>query len=142
MSNRKQFEMPVSQPLTFSGVPRSEGGAIPDVDTTIVYSDAIYIGDAETISLAFEVSNVSGTTHVQADYEISFDFDHRIETGNEASPVANWVDETAIVADSTADDTVSPFALAPILAPYIRIKFRGAANNGSFNRIRGVLFRQ
>ncbi len=142
MTIRKQCEMPVKQPLTFGGVPKSEGGTIPDVATTIVYSDAIYIGDAETLTAVFQVSNVSGTTHAQIDYQTSWNFDSRIETGNEASPIADWVDETAIVADLTADDTESPYALSPLLAPYIRFKFSGAASNGSFNRIRGILFRQ
>lgn len=142
MSVRKQCEMPVKQPLTFGGIPRSEGGTIPDVATTIVYSDAISIGDAEDITAVFQVSNVSGSTHVKIEYQVSWDFDRRIETGNEASPVANWVDDTDVVADLTADDTESPYALSPLLAPYIRFKFSGAGSNGSFNRIRGILFRQ
>lgn len=142
MTNRKQCEMPVKQPLTFGGIPRSEGGTIPDVATTIVYSDAIRIGDSETQSAVFQVSNVSGTTHALIEYQTSWNFDSRIETGNEASPIADWVDETEVEDDLTADDTESPYALSPLLAPYIRFKFSGAASNGSFNRIRGVLFRQ
>lgn len=136
------MDVPVKQPLTFGGIPRSEGGTIPDVATTIVYSDAVYVGDAEDVSLVFQVTNVSGTTHVLAAYEISFDFNPRIETGNEASSVANWVDTTTAVADSTVNDTDVPAALSPILAPYLRAKFSGAASNGSFNRIRGAVFRQ
>lgn len=142
MTIRKQCEMPVKQPLTFGGVPRSEGGAIPDVATTFVYSDAIYIGDAETLTAVFQVSNVSGATHAKIEYQTSWDFDKRIETGNEASPVANWAGDTDVVVDLTSDDTESPYALSPLLAPYIRFKFSGAASNGSFNRIRGILFRQ
>ena len=142
MTIRKQCEMPVKQPLTFGGIPRSEGGVIPDVATTIVFSDAIHIGDSEVLTAIFQVSNVSGTTHAKIDYQVSWDFDRRTETGNEASPTANWVDETNIVADLTNDDTESPYALSPLLAPYIRFKFSGAASNGSFNRIRGILFRQ
>ncbi len=143
MTFRKQCEMPVKQPLTFSGVPRSEGGTIPDVATTIVYSDAIHIGDAETLTAVFQVSNVSGTTHAKIEYQTSWNFDRRTETGSEGSPTADWVDDTVVVADLTgADDTESPYALSPLLAPYIRFKFSGAANNGSFNRIRGILFRQ
>ena len=142
MQNRQHNEMPVKQPLTFSGVPGSEGGTIPDVDTTIVFSDAIRIADASVFTAIFQVSNVSGTTHVKIEYQTSWDFNSRVEDGNEASPIANWVDTTTIVADLTADDTESPFALSPLLAPYIRFRFSGAASNGSFNRIRGSLFRQ
>lgn len=142
MSRRKQHEMPIKQPLTFSGVPKSEGGTIPDVATTIVYSDAISIKDADTLSAVFRVTNVSGTTHVKIEYQVSWDFDRRIETGNEASPVAKWVDDTVIDADLTDNDTESPYALSPLLAPYIRFKFSGATSNVSFNRIRGALFKQ
>ncbi len=142
MTIRKQCEMPVKQPLTFGGVPRSEGGTIPDVATTIVYSDAIFIGDSEVLTAVFQVTNVSGTTHVKIEYQVSYDFDKRIEDGDEASPIANWVDDTTVVADLTDNDTESPYALSPLLAPYIRFKFSGAASNGSFNRIRGILFRQ
>ena len=142
MSNRKQFEMPVKQPLTFGGVPRSEGGTVPDVATTEVFSDAIYVGDADTVSVAYQVTNVSGTTHALVQYEVSFNFDPRIETGSEGSPVARWIDLTTITADNTTNDTDIPAPLSPILAPYIRIKFSGAASNGSFNRCRGILFRQ
>lgn len=142
MTIRKQCEMPVKQPLTFGGIPRSEGGVIPDVATTIVFSDAIYIGDSEVLTAIFQVSNVSGTTHAKIEYQTSWDFDRRTENGNEASPTANWAGNTTVEADLTADDTESPYALSPLLAPYIRFKFSGAASNGSFNRIRGILFRQ
>lgn len=142
MSRRKQFEMPVKQPLTFAGVPRSEGGTVTGTPGTALYSDAIYIGDAETISATFQVSSVSGTTHAKIDYQISRDFDRRTETGSETSPTASWVDDTPIVADNTTNDTDIPFVVSPILAPYIRFKFTGAAANGEFNRIRGILFRQ
>lgn len=143
MTGRKQYEMPVRQPLTFGGIPKSEGGTIPDVATTIVYSDAIRIDDAETFTAVFQVSNVSGTTHAKIEYQTSWNFDHRIENGNESSPVADWVDDTTIVADLTgADDTESPYALSPLLASHIRFKFSGASSNGSFNRIRGILLRQ
>ena len=141
-SRRKQHEMPIKQPLTFSGVPKSEGGTIPDVNTTIVFSDAIRITDAETLVAVFQVTNVSGATHVMIEYEVSWDFDRRIETGNESSPKANWVDRTTVVADLTDNDTESPYALSPLLAPYIRFRFSGAGSNGSFNRIRGILFKQ
>ena len=142
MSNRKQFEMPVKQPLTFGGVPRSEGGTVTGTPGTALYSDAIYVGDADTVSVAYQVSNGSGTTHALVQYEVSFNFDPRIETGSEGSPVASWVDLTTITADNTTNDTDIPAALSPILAPYIRIKFSGAGSNGAFNRLRGVLFRQ
>jgi len=142
MSNRKQCEMPVKQPLTFSGVPRSEGGTVTGTPGTAIYSDAIYIGDAETITAVFQVTNVSGTTHAKIEYQVSYDFDPRTETGSESSPVASWVDDTTIVADNTTNDTDLPFALAPLLAPYIRFKWTGAASNGAFNRLRGLVFRQ
>ena len=119
MTIRKQCEMPVKQPLTFGGVPRSEGGTIPDVATTIVYSDAIFIGDSEVLTAVFQVTNVSGTTHVKIEYQVSYDFDKRIEDGDEASPIANWVDDTTVVADLTDNDTESPYALSPLLAFHI-----------------------
>ncbi len=136
------MKIPVKQPLTFGGVPKSEGGTIPDVATTIVYSDAIYVGDAEVLSCLLKVSNVSGATHVKIEFQTSQDFDPRIESGNEASPVASWVDDTEVVADLTTDDTDMPYALSPILNLWLRFKFSGATNNGSFNRIRGVLIKQ
>ncbi len=117
MTIRKQCEMPVKQPLTFAGVPRSEGGTIPDVATTLVYSDAIHIGDAETLTAVFQVSNVGGATHAKIEYQTSWNFDRRTETGSEGSPTADWADDTDIDADLTADDTESPYALSPLLAP-------------------------
>ncbi len=142
MSSRKQCEMPVKQPLTFGGIPRSEGGTVTGTPGTVLYSDAVRVGDAETISIAYQVTNVSGTTHALVQYEVSSDFDPRIENGNEASSIASWVDVTTITADNTTDDTDIPAALSPILAPFIRIKFSGATSNGAFNRLRGVIFRQ
>jgi len=136
------MKVPVKQPFTFGGVPRSEGGTIPDVATTEVFTDAIYVGDAETLSVAFQVTNAGGTTHALVQYEMSTDFDPRIETGNEGSPIANWVDTTNIVADNTTNDTDVLTAITPTLCTWLRIKFSGAASNGSFNRIRGSVLRQ
>ena len=125
----------VRQPLTFSGVPRSRSGTVTGTPGTALYSDAIYIGDAEYISAVLQVSNVSGSTHALIKYEESWNYDPRDQSGD-------WVNSTSVVADLTADDTESPYALSPILAPYLRFEFSGAASNGAFNRLRGVVFKQ
>ncbi len=125
----------VKQPLTWSGVPRSEGGTVTGTPGTALYSDAIFMGDAETVSFVIRVSNVSGSTHVLIEYQESWNYDPTTDTGD-------WAGDTTVVADMTTDDTEMPYALDPILAPYIRFKFSGAASNGSFNRIRGVLHKQ
>ena len=129
------LKIAVRQPLVWGGIPRSEGGTVPDVATTYQNSDPIYVGDSETLSAEFAVSNVSGATHVIASHQISFDYNPKTKSGT-------WVDETTIVADMTTDDTMMPYALSVILAPYIRLRFGGAASNGSFNRIRGSLTKQ
>ncbi len=85
---------------------------------------------------------MGGTTHALIEYQTSQDFDSRIETGSEASPVASWINDTTIVADLSTDDTDMPYALSPILNLWIRFKFSGAASNGAYNRIRGGLFKQ
>jgi hypothetical protein len=140
MNNR--MEVPVRQPFTFGGVPKSEGGTVTGSPGTALYTDAIYVGDAELFSLAFRVSNVSGTTHTLVESQISFDFDPRTETGNEASSIAKWVDDATEVADSTVNDTDVAVPISVTLAPYVRFKFTGAGSNGAYNRIRGVVFRQ
>ncbi len=128
-------KMSVRQPLTWSNVPRSEGGTVTGTPGTAIYSDPIRIDDSETQTLVIEVSNVSGSTHALVKYWESWDWDNYKRTGT-------WTEVGTVVADLTDDDTVSPYALGPILAPYIRFEFTGAASNGAYNRIRGLLHRQ
>lgn len=142
MTIRKQCEMPVKQPLTFGGVPRSRSGTVTGTPGTALYSDAIYIGDAEILSVVLQVTNVSGTTHAKIEYQTSQDFNRRIETGSEASPVASWIDDTTVVADLSTDDTDMPYPLSPIYNLWIRFKFTGAGSNGAYKQARGVLIRQ
>ncbi len=136
------IKYPVKQPLTFAGVPRSRSGTVTGTPGTALYSDAIYVGDAEIISVILRVTNHSGTTHALIKYQTSQDFDSMIETGSEASPVASWIDENTIVADLSTDDTDMPYPLSPILTQWIRFEFSGAASNGAFKQARGVLIKQ
>jgi hypothetical protein len=130
------LEDPVKQPLTFSGVPRSRSGTVTSTPGTALYSDAIYIGDAETISVVLQVTNVSGTTHALIKYQESWNY-------NPTTEVGDWhATKTTVVADLQTDDTEMPYALSPILAPYIRFEFSGAASNGAYKQARGVLFKQ
>lgn len=135
------MKVPVKQPLVWGGIPRSEGGTVTGTPGTPLYSDAIFIGDAEIVSVEFAFSNVSGTTHVQVDYEISYDYTRKAGTGTWVGSAAGTT-PTAIVANATDDDTVLPYALSPTYAPWIRFKFSGAGSNGAFNRIRGSIYKQ
>lgn len=130
------LEDAVRQPLIWSGVPRSEGGTVTATPGTELFSDPIYIGDAEVVSVELAVSNVSGATHVHAKYQESINYDPTTDTGDWNST------KTSVVADMTTDDTLLPFALSPIFTRYIRFSFIGAASNGAYNRIRGALLKQ
>ncbi len=130
------MKIPVKQPITWAGVPRSEGGTVTGTPGTELYPDPIYIGDAETISVEIAVSNVSGSTHVEVKYQESINYNVTTGTGD-------WnTTKGTVVADMTTDDTLLPFALAPIFSRYIRFEFGGAASNGAYNRIRGSLLKQ
>lgn len=131
----------VNQPLVWSGVPGSEGGTVTGTPGTALYCDPVYVGDAETISAVFAFSNVSGASHVKIDYEISYDYNRKDDTGTWVGSIAGTT-PTALEADATDDDTDLPYAISPTLAPWIRFKFSGATSNGAYNRIRGKVTTQ